>query len=217
MSKKATTTKELNKFVIDLQERLQKSEALTSHVFVSYLYELTSVKSYQLIPQTTLSSESKRGQIDYAYMSPSHSGLNFFIELKPYKKIKSSSLKEKQILTYLNKAFPLELLTLKRKDMWRVGIFTDLATTVVYLKKKEKGSTTKPYSLPIIRTKLLSVESLFKKLDILFGLELGELTKQIVWDDSKNRYEIVFTELSQKKGELFNLIYKQKWLKARKA
>lgn len=196
-----------------LRATLEKSESTTSHLFISGIYHASGIDPINLLPQSEFASGSRRGLIDYVYMSPASIDLHAFIELKKYNSIIRESDHMKQVLTYLKASFPPDLLKLKREDNWRLGILTDLRTTYLYLRKRQWGSTSQVYSLPRWTTNELSeLPNFFKELGILLNLPNGKLCSKFFWEDIRNRFQILSLALLDDTSQLFRVGYGL-WLK----
>lgn len=204
MAGKAQTTKKLLDYVKKIAQEMERAESVTSHVFSSFLYNLSDVQPSELLPQIG----TTKGQIDYFYLPESSKDITYFIELKSLNSIKEDNLKLKQIEKYMKSNFPPILKTLKRSDLWRIGIFTDLRVLVILLRRSDWGNKSEIFISKPVTYKLANIDQLFIDLGNLFKMEVGEIAKKILWDNTFYRYKIIRDELwIENKSELYKKAY----------
>lgn len=204
MAGKTKTTQKLMDFVKIISQEMVKAESITSHIFTSFLYDISDVQPFELLPQIG----STKGQIDYFYLPESKKELTYVIELKKFNSIKENDLNLKQINNYLKGNFPGILKSLERLDSWRIGIFTDLRVLVIVFRRSDWGNKSAIFSSEPLIYKLSNIDQLFEELKILFKLDVGDIAKKILWDNVKNRYQIIYNELRRdKKTELYKKAY----------
>lgn len=204
MAGKSKITLKLMDFVKIISQEMVKSESITSHIFTSFLYDISDVEPFELIPQIG----STKGQIDYFYLPEKDKDITYVIELKKFNSIKEHDLNLKQINSYLKGNFPGILKSLERLDVWRIGIFTDLRVLVIVFRRSDWGNKSSIFSSKPIVYKLSNLSDLFEELNNLFKMKVGEIAKKILWDDYNNRYQIIYDELNRgKKSELYKKGY----------
>ena len=190
---------------------LSSNEAITSHIFISYLYYFFNVKPYQLIPQ----GHNKTGPVDYIYFpkNPKFNDVNIYIEVKAYGRIKQNS-EMKQLKGYMKGALPKEVKNLNRKNNWSIGLYTDMRSLNIIFRKLEKNKKT-TYFLALKDFICDDHDSFFKNEDLkaIFSDKFNPINyiSQKIWEDP-NRYKIVRKVIDENKRELYNKI-QDKWKK----
>lgn len=195
---KKKITQELKQFTDEITKLMSKHESLTSHVLLAYLYLLHKIYPWHIIPQPT----SKRGIIDFFYL-PHDKDYNVFVEMKKF-----LSLSEDKILStskYLKIKFPQALKKLGRIDGKRLLLVTDLHTITVSVRQKERGKTSKGnyvIEIPGIPGKNCSDE-----VAKWLKMSCGEANRIVLWDDAKNRYELIHNLIKTKNTNLYKKTY----------
>lgn len=186
---------------------LQRNEAITSHIFVSFLYEKLKVKPFELYPQ----GHSKRGPVDYAFM-PKENDILVIVEIKPYGSIKTlNNIENKmnQLKAYMKKT-PNELKKIERINSWTIGIITDLINIKIVFRKTKWGNKTSEYY--IMKEPFSNFLDLLKSSEIksIFNNQLNnKYLSNKLWKDQINRYKAIF-ELYNKYESDFKDI-RDKW------
>lgn len=186
---------------------LQRNEAITSHIFVSFLYEKLKVKPFELYPQ----GHSKRGPVDYAFM-PKENDILVIVEIKPYGSIKTlNNIENKmnQLKAYMKKT-PNELKKIERINSWTIGIITDLINIKIVFRKTKWGNKTSEYY--IMKESFSNFLDLLKSSEIksIFNNQLNnKYLSNKLWKDQINRYKAIF-ELYNKYESDFKDI-RDKW------
>lgn len=113
-----------------------KKESVTSHIFLSFLTQVSKISVTNLIPQ----GASKKGQIDYIYFQPKTNN-TFFFELKAYGTLKKEVVSlSRQEHKYLYS--PIKDLNIidKRLDIERYLIISDLLSTYITYRSKKSSN-----------------------------------------------------------------------------
>lgn len=204
MAKTKQTTLKLKNFTNRISQTMTKSESVTSHIFTSFLYDLTNTKPYELLPQIS----STKGQIDYYILPENKTNLTFYVELKSYGKLNDIKPDLKQINKYLKGNPSATLNSLDRTDTWRVGILTDLRVLVFLLRRRDWGNSSRIFELPVEKFDLTKIEELFAKIDKFLSSKVDEITRIFFWDNLDNRKKVIFDELKLKnKSNLYKRLY----------
>ena len=184
---------------------LSKNESFVSHIFLSLIYSVTDIKSYELIPQ----GKSKKGLIDFLYLPRERKEISYTIELKRYKSINKDRLPKAQMEKYLKSGIN-ELQILKRKDTWRVGIISDLNSFIICLRKMEKNNKTGIYydDIKVFDEDFKQFANTFKE---TVNEKIEKIAYNIFWKKRENRFDIVKEELS--KSKIFHKSVYDCWLK----
>lgn len=196
---------ELIKTIKLFARELSKNESFVSHIFLSLIYSVTNIKSYELIPQ----GKSKKGLIDFLYLPRERNGISYTIELKRYKSINKDRLHNDQMYRYLTSGIN-ELKILKRKDTWRVGIICDLNSFVICLRKMEKNNKTGIYydDIKVFDEDFKQFANTFKE---TVNEKIEKIAYNIFWKKRENRFDIVKRELG--KNKIFHKSVYDCWLK----
>lgn len=186
-----------------VSESMSRSESITSHVLLSYLYLLNRIYPWQIVPQPN----SKRGIIDFFYL-PRESEFNVFVEMKKFRAM--DSRRANAASKYLKVPFPKELNKLDRTDGVRLLIVTDLRSIRIHVRQKHWGQTKRAYSLKPIEFE--TAEECSRAIGDWLQISSGEAFRRVIWDEPENRMHVVYEELRRgKKSRLYKEVYSS-WL-----
>jgi len=183
---------------------LNQSESVTSHLLLSKLYYQGGIYPWDVVPQPNC----KRGIIDFFYL-PRDKSFNVFIEMKKF--LSLNQKKSDRASKYMKGPFPEALDLFNRIDGIRLLLVTDLRNIGVSVRQKGWGKTSRLYSLPLVQTH--DVNDCTKRITDWLGRSSGKCCRLVIWDDQKNRQQVVLKELNKGyRSELYKLIY-TRWLK----
>lgn len=204
MSKRKSTKSKLLTYIDLVLERANRKESVTSHIFLTFLTEISRIPPTRIIPQGT----SKSGQIDYIYF-PAKSNSVVLFELKKYGSIKQDASKlTKQEHKYLyNSIADLNILDKSRLDNERFLITTDLLTTFIKYRSKKNGNVSNCYTIDFSSKDCYDLFIKFRSV-LKDNNSLSKIKSTILISDSDNLRRVCL-ELIAKNKEIFNSLLHQ--------